>query len=152
MKIFYSIIFALVFDACSRPAQTPIVFSLQTDDVSMILQLDTNKTFSYKTKHTKSIAFNESGTYSITDSSLVLKYNNPSYTYNCFEIPLVNDTFVFVKYKEVLYLVHSNQPNAEQKTAFMTALAQSINNHTFNLFENDFNLPYSSGNVELIYK
>ncbi|MCL2326980.1 MAG: hypothetical protein FWC39_00550 [Bacteroidetes bacterium] len=144
---FYGISFIFVLAACNRPAQTPVVFSLQTDNVSMTLQLNADKTFSYKTKHIKSVAFNEEGTYTVTDSSVILDYTNPSYSYNCFEIPLDNDTFLLVKYKKTMYLVHANQPSEEHRKIFMKNLMQSIKNHTFNLFEEDLYMPHTGGDL-----
>lgn len=152
MKTAFSIIAITLFAACSRQAQSPIVFSLQTNEVSMTLQLDTNGTFVQKNKHEKSIQFHEEGTYTLTDSSVVLHYNNPSYSYNCFDVPITaTDTFLFINYKQQTYLVRSSQPTAESSRAFMQQLKQSLQNNTFNLFENDYNLPHSSGNLQLIY-
>lgn len=152
MRILFPIMCIALLAACSRPAQSPIVFSLQTEEVSMTLQLDTNRTFSFKNKHIKSILFHEEGTYTLTDSSVILYYNNPSYSYNCYDFPTTNDTFLFVPYKEHIYLVRSNQPTAEKSRAFMKELKRSLHDHTFNLFEGDYNLPYVSGNLDLIYK
>ncbi len=140
-----SCIFCLV--SCK---QSPVVFSLQTDEVSKHLQLNSDRTFTYKSKHIKSIVFEEEGTYSTTDSSLILHYNNLSFSYNCYEFPLVNDTFLFVPYKEKIYLVYGNQPNEEQRKAFMVSLEQSIKNHTFNLFEEDSYMEHSGGNLKNI--
>lgn len=151
MKTFPTLFCIIFFAACSRPAQMPIVFSLQTDVVSTTLQLNADSTFNYKTKHIKSVLFNEGGTYTVTDSSVILNYTNPSYSYNCSDIPIVTDTFLFVPYKETIYLVRANQPSEEQRAIFMKNLAQSITNHTFNLFEEDMYLPHTEGNLELIY-
>ena len=151
MKTFNVLFCIVFFAACSRPAQTPIVFSLQTDVVSKTLQLNADSTFSYKTKHIQGVPFNEEGTYTVTDSSVILNYTNPSYSYNCWEVPIINDTFLFVPYKEIMYLVRANQPSEEQRAIFIKNLTQSINDHTFNLFEEDMYLPHTEGNLELIY-
>jgi len=141
------IVLCSLFIACNRTAQMPVVFSLQTDNVSMTLQLNADKTFNFKNKHSKSIAFHEEGTYTLTGSNVILDYANPSYSYKCADIPLVNDTFLFVTYKESLYLVHANQPNEEQRKIFIKNLEQSIKDHTFNIFEEDLYMMHTGGDL-----
>ncbi|MDR2962608.1 MAG: hypothetical protein LBU90_03070 [Bacteroidales bacterium] len=153
MKNYISFFCALtLFVACNTSKTTPVVFALQRDEVSIRLQLNHDSTFDYKAHHERGVAFHEAGRFTTTDTTLILKYTNPSYSYNCFTVPLENDTFLFVTYKEQLYLVHSNQPSEEQRSIFLCNLQKSIENHTFNLFEEDLYLPLTEGDIRTLRK
>lgn len=79
--------------------KNPIVFQKKSDMAEITLSLDTNGTFDYKANSPVGAAFHETGTYTIEDSLLILRFKYESYDHLCYTIPLPNDTTLIMNYK-----------------------------------------------------
>lgn len=86
-----------LFASCSN--DNPIVFMKKTDMSEVRLALDTNGTFDYTAKSEIGATFHETGTYTVEDSLLILRFTYESFDHLCYEIPLTNDTSLIMNYK-----------------------------------------------------
>jgi|GEM_PF-5988599 hypothetical protein len=159
MKLFNTIVFAITTNlyiiGCSNN-DNPIVFSKITDDSKIILTLDTNKTFTFTARHVKGAAFDESGTYTINDSTIILQYNNKEYSYNCYTIPLPNDTMLFGHYNNtiLLYPLYREIPGIDSVLTHEQVMQRIVNEYNSPKFKTHVGtliFACTQGNAELLY-
>lgn len=136
--------------------QTPVVFTKITEDSEMSITLDTNNTFTHKASHTHGAKFNEQGKYTIIDSLLILNYTNDEYSYNCYTIPLPNDTLLFGRYKDktLLYTLYTIIPGIDSiltKQEVMQRIVNQYNNPNFPSYIGTFIFECSSNNASQLY-
>lgn len=93
---------ALLLVSCAK--KNPIVFQKQTDMFEVTVSLDTNGTFRYTANSPVGAAFDESGTYSILDSLLILQFKYDNYEHLCYTVPLSNDTSIIATVGNITFL------------------------------------------------
>lgn len=156
ITIFHIVTACILVYACNTE-KTPIIFSKITEDSEITLTLDTNNTFTYKARHVKGAAFNESGTYTVQDTVLILNYSNQEYSYNCYTIPLPNDTLLFGLYnnKTILYSLHTQIPGIDSiltHQQVMQRIVNEYNSQNFTKHIGTFIFACTQGNPSQLYK
>lgn len=101
-KVLVILALALLVVSCAK--KNPIVFQKKTDMCEVTVSLDTNGTFRYTANSPLGAAFDESGTYSILDSLLILQFKYDNYEHLCYTIPLVNDTSIIATIGNTIFL------------------------------------------------
>ncbi len=101
-KILVLFAVALLFVSCAK--KNPIVFQKKTDLLEVTVSLDTNNTFRYTANSPIGAAFDESGTYSIKDSLLILQFKYDNYEHLCYTVPLTNDTSIIATVGNTTFL------------------------------------------------
>lgn len=103
MKNFIVIfIVSVLFVSCAK--KNPIVFQKETETEKVTITLDTNGSFRYEANSPIGAAFNEEGTYVISDSLLVLQFKYESFEHLCYTIPLTNDTSIIANVGTTVFL------------------------------------------------
>jgi hypothetical protein len=97
-------LFSMIILVSCKKQNNSIDFIKTTEDSKIQITLHSNKTFDYKAKSTKGVAFHELGTFKILDSLLIIDYTNKEYSYNCYTIALPNDTFLIATVRDVVFL------------------------------------------------
>lgn len=101
-KVFVILALTLLVVSCAK--KNPIVFQKKTDMCEVTVSLDTNGTFRYTANSPLGVAFDESGTYSILDSLLILQFQYDNYEHLCYTIPLPNDTSIIATIDNTTFL------------------------------------------------
>lgn len=160
MKHSHSLILALYISismiSCESE-QTSIVFTKKTEESEMTITLKNDSTFVHNAKHIHGVTFNEVGRYSIHDSIIVLDYTNPEYSYNCYTIPLPNDTLLFGTYddKILLHTLYKTIPGEDtllNHAQVMERIVNQYNNPHFSKYIGTLIFVCTQGKPENLYK
>lgn len=154
-KLYILICIVALFSACSNP-DFPIIFEKNIKDSQMSISLNKDSTFEFSASHVKGTKFLEQGTYSVHDSVLILHYANSEFGYNCYNIPLENDTLLFGTFNShtLLYNLFKINPITDSiltKTETMNSIIQEYNNPMFHTHIGTFVYNCTQGNAKILY-
>lgn len=153
-KYLFVLIIPFLFCACGK--KNPIVFTKQSDLSEVHISLDTNGTFVYNASSKVGAVFNETGTYTIEDTLLILRFTYESYDYLCSTVPLPNDTSLIMHYKgkTILYPTIRKIPEVGLDMTHEELIDSILTRYQRSDFEKDLGtrlFVLESGDMSLLY-
>lgn len=103
----YFLITLIIISIISCRSKESISFVQENTVEKTEIILNQNNTFLYKARALqtkKAVDFIQEGTFILQDSLLILDFTYDSYTYECYEIPLPNDTFLVSTFNNTVFL------------------------------------------------
>lgn len=150
------IFFTIILVTSCKEKKTAITFKKATESSDIQVTFNANKTFDYRAKSTKGVAFHELGTFKIADSLLIIDYTNKEYSYNCYTIALPNDTFLIATIRDEVFLYpilkgFPGQENLKTNKDLMNEIVKEYNNKNINGFVGTKYLSAKKEDFEFLY-
>ncbi len=101
-------------------SQKELVFEKTSAESAIQLTLVNDTSFEYSAKSPIGARFLEVGTYKLQDTFLILNFKNSGFSYECFDMPLNNDTFLIVNHNQniALFPIQKTIANVPKKFSY----------------------------------